>query len=78
MTCPRGACNARRAPLTGSPRSPAPALAAGPVAAAAPTGPGNPSEALELPTVVVIGTTALPGISLPLERVAGNVQAFTS
>jgi iron complex outermembrane receptor protein len=57
-------------------------LAAGPVAAgpvaAAPADAQNPSEALELPNVVVIGTTALPGIGLPLERVAGNVQAYTS
>ena len=47
-------------------------------APAATSGPGNPSEALELPNVVVIGTTPLPGIGLPLERVAGNVQAYTS
>ena len=50
-------------------------VAAAPAAA---TGLDNPSEALELPNVVVIGTTPLPGIGLPLERVAGNVQAYTS
>ena len=80
MTCPRGACKADHSPPTGAQRRRAFVLAAAGLAAcrAATAGPENPSEALELPTVIVIGTTALPGISLPLERVAGNVQAYTS
>lgn len=40
--------------------------------------PENPAEALELPTVTVIGTTPLPGLGTPLEDVPANVQSFTS
>ncbi|HYL00926.1 MAG TPA: Plug domain-containing protein, partial [Steroidobacteraceae bacterium] len=49
-------------------------------AAAADQGPqsGNPAEALELPTVTVVGTTPLPGLSAPLEEVPANVQIYTS
>lgn len=38
----------------------------------------NPAEALELPTVDVIGTTPLPGVATPLEDVPANVQTYTS
>jgi iron complex outermembrane receptor protein len=38
----------------------------------------NPAEALELPTVVIIATTPLPGLGVPIERVPGNVQVYTS
>lgn len=37
----------------------------------------NPAEALELPTVTVIGTTPLPGLGTPLEDVPANVQTFS-
>jgi outer membrane receptor protein involved in Fe transport len=49
-------------------------------AAATDQGPqsGNPAEALELPTVTVVGTTPLPGLSAPLEDVPANVQIYTS
>lgn len=40
--------------------------------------PGNPAEALELPTVTVVGTTPLPGLGTPLEDVPANVQIYTS
>src|SRR4051794_34936671 len=36
----------------------------------------NPAEVPELPTVVVVGTTPLPGLGLPLREVPGNVQTF--
>src|SRR5437763_662995 len=36
----------------------------------------NPAEALELPTVEVIGTTPLPGLGSPLRDVPANVQVF--
>ena len=39
--------------------------------------PGNPAEALELPTVTVVGTTPLPGLGTPLEDVPANVQIYT-
>ncbi|HXZ59881.1 MAG TPA: TonB-dependent receptor [Steroidobacteraceae bacterium] len=38
----------------------------------------NPAEALELPTVTVVGTTPLPGLGAPLEEVPANVQIYTS
>jgi outer membrane receptor protein involved in Fe transport len=38
----------------------------------------NPAEALELPTVTVVGTTPLPGLGSPLEDVPANVQIYTS
>ena len=38
----------------------------------------NPAEALELPTVTVVGTTPLPGLGTPLEDVPANVQTFAS
>ncbi|SFH67607.1 Outer membrane receptor proteins, mostly Fe transport [Collimonas sp. OK307] len=37
----------------------------------------NPAEAMELPTIEVIGTTPLPGLGTPIRDVAGNVQVFT-
>lgn len=40
--------------------------------------PQNPAEALELPTVTVVGTTPLPGLGTPLEDVPANVQIYTS
>ncbi len=40
--------------------------------------PENPAEALELPTVTVVGTTPLPGLGTPLEDVPANVQIYTS
>ena len=44
--------------------------------AAAVTAP-NPAEALELPTVEVIGTTLLPGLGTPARDVPANVQVHT-
>jgi len=38
----------------------------------------NPTEALELPTVEVVGTTPLPGLGTPIRDVPANVQIFTS
>jgi iron complex outermembrane recepter protein len=38
----------------------------------------NPAEALELPTVEVVGTTPLPGIGTPTKDVPANVQIYTS
>jgi outer membrane receptor protein involved in Fe transport len=38
----------------------------------------NPAEALELPTVTVVGTTPLPGLGAPLKDVPANVQIYTS
>jgi iron complex outermembrane recepter protein len=40
--------------------------------------PANPAEALELPTVTVVGTTPLPGLGTPLEDVPANVQTYAS
>jgi iron complex outermembrane receptor protein len=37
----------------------------------------NPAEALELPTVEVIGTTLLPGLGTPVRDVPANVQVIT-
>ncbi|MCX7172107.1 MAG: TonB-dependent receptor, partial [Proteobacteria bacterium] len=37
----------------------------------------NPAEVLETPTVVVIGTTPLPGLGTKLRDVPANVQVFT-
>src|SRR5512133_1802625 len=39
---------------------------------------GNPAEALELPTVEVIGTTLLPGLGTPIQDVPANVQLLNS
>ncbi|MET0962431.1 MAG: TonB-dependent receptor [Noviherbaspirillum sp.] len=39
---------------------------------------GNPAEALELPTVEVIGTTVLPGLGTPIQDVPSNVQLLNS
>ena len=36
----------------------------------------NPAEALELPSVQVVGTTPLPGLGVPLRDVPANVQIF--
>jgi outer membrane receptor protein involved in Fe transport len=44
---------------------------------AASTPAANPAEALELPTVSVIGTTPLPGLGTPVEDVPANVQVYT-
>lgn len=38
----------------------------------------NPAEALELPTVTVVGTTPLPGLGTPIRDVPANVQIQTS
>ncbi len=38
----------------------------------------NPAEALELPTVEVIGTTLLPGLGTPIQHVPANVQLLNS
>jgi iron complex outermembrane recepter protein len=38
----------------------------------------NPAEALELPTVEIIGTTPLPGLGTPTRDVPANVQVSTS
>lgn len=37
----------------------------------------NPAEVRESPTVVVIGTTPLPGLGTPIRDVPANVQIFT-
>jgi outer membrane receptor protein involved in Fe transport len=39
---------------------------------------GNPAEALEMPTVEIIGTTPLPGLGTPTQDVPSNVQIYTS
>ena len=38
----------------------------------------NPAEALEMPTVDVVGTTPLPGLGTPIRDVPANVQIYTS
>src|SRR6185312_5015592 len=38
----------------------------------------NPAEALEMPTVEVVGTTPLPGLGTPTRDVPANVQIYTS
>jgi outer membrane receptor protein involved in Fe transport len=38
----------------------------------------NPAEALEMPTVDIIGTTPLPGLGTPTRDVPANVQVYTS
>ena len=38
----------------------------------------NPAEALEMPTVEVVGTTPLPGLGTPTQDVPANVQIYTS
>ncbi len=38
----------------------------------------NPAEALEMPTVEVVGTTPLPGLGTPIRDVPSNVQIYTS
>lgn len=38
----------------------------------------NPAEVLELPQVQVVGTTPLPGSSVPLRKLPANAQIFTS
>ncbi|HEY6923298.1 MAG TPA: TonB-dependent receptor [Steroidobacteraceae bacterium] len=37
----------------------------------------NPAEAMEVPTVTVVGTTPLPGLGTPLQDVPANVQVIT-
>ena len=43
---------------------------------AAPAFADNPAARLEAPTVQVVGTTPLPGIGMPLEKVPANVQSI--
>ena len=38
----------------------------------------NPAEALEMPTVEIVGTTPLPGLGTALRDVPANVQIYTS
>ncbi len=38
----------------------------------------NPATALELPELDVVGTTPLPGVGLPVEKYAGNIQIIGS
>ena len=38
----------------------------------------NPASAVELPSLSVISATPLPGIGIPIERYAGNVQVISS
>jgi len=45
-------------------------------AAAAAHADDNPAEAVELGKVEVVGTTPLPGLGVPLDRVPANVQLF--
>ncbi|HEX7273679.1 MAG TPA: TonB-dependent receptor [Casimicrobiaceae bacterium] len=53
-----------------------PALACG-IACLAPRAyADNPAEVFELPSVVVVGTTPLPGLGTPLKDVPANVQIF--
>src|SRR5437867_9717994 len=40
--------------------------------------PENPAEALEMPTVEIVGTTPLPGLGTPTRDVPANVQIYTS
>jgi outer membrane receptor protein involved in Fe transport len=47
-------------------------------AADAPAAPGNPATVQELPQVVVIGNTPLPGLGLPLYEIPANVQTANS
>jgi len=47
-------------------------------APAAPAAPGNPATVQELPQVVVIGNTPLPGLGLPLYEIPANVQTANS
>src|SRR2546421_471287 len=46
--------------------------------AAHPAAGTNPAEALEMPTVEVVGTTPLPGLGTPIQDVPANVQIYTS
>src|SRR6202451_1225158 len=48
------------------------------VAEAESAAPSNPSASQELPQVVVIGTTPLPGLGVPLNEVPANVQTGDS
>ncbi|HEV7943480.1 MAG TPA: Plug domain-containing protein, partial [Solirubrobacteraceae bacterium] len=47
-------------------------------AAADASGTSNPAASQELPQVVVIGTTPLPGLGVPLNEVPANVQTGDS
>ena len=38
--------------------------------------PADAEEAVQLPTVVVIGSTPLPALGIPIEKYAGNVQSI--
>ena len=53
------------------------ALAAALVCAGNTSAQENRAEALELPTVEVIGTTLLPGLGTPIKDVPANVQVYT-
>ncbi len=46
------------------------------VLAAAAAGAQSPGQPMELPAVIVIGTTPLPGIGTPIEQVPANVQVI--
>lgn len=45
--------------------------------ATAPARADNPAEALELPTVEVVGTSPLPGLGTPIRDIPANVQIHT-
>ena len=47
-------------------------------AAAADDDKTNPAEAMEVPTVEIVGTTPLPGLGTPLRDVPANVQTLSS
>lgn len=49
-----------------------------PANAAADDSKANPAEAMEVPTVTIVGTTPLPGLGTPLQDVPANVQILTS
>src|SRR5262245_9044112 len=53
-------------------------LCAVPLASAQNKSRENPAEALEMPTVEVVGTTPLPGLGTPTRDMPANVQIYTS
>jgi len=53
-------------------------LSALPASAEDDEGKPNPAEAMEIPTIKIVGTTPLPGLGTPLEYVPANVQILTS
>jgi outer membrane receptor protein involved in Fe transport len=52
------------------------ALLACPLLLSNPAGADNPAEVFELPSVLVVGTTPLPGLGTALKDVPANVQIF--